>query len=99
MPVGGERVEHRQVERERLSGRRAGRDDHVAAAARGFVRLGLVRVELADAAARERIPHRRLERVGQRRRPSLARRLPAEVRELVPNEEVVPDGGGGHTHH
>ena len=83
VPVGGERVEHRQVEGERLAGGRAGRDDHVAAALRGRVRLGLVRVELVDPAPAERFPERRLEGVRQRRGPRLAARLGREVRELV----------------
>ena len=52
--VGGERVEHRQVERERLAARRAGRDDRVPLA-RGGVCLGLVRVELLHAAFPQRV--------------------------------------------
>ena len=95
VPVGGERVEDRQVEGKRLARCGARGDDDVAAAPRRAVRLGLMRVELVDAAARERFPHSRLERGGQRRRPRLARGLGCEVGELVPREQVVPGGGGG----
>ena len=90
MAVGGERVEHRQVEGERLSRGGAGRDDDVAAALRRRVRGGLVRVELVDATPRERFAQRRLERVGQRCRTRLARGLGGEMRELVADEQVVP---------
>ena len=96
VPVGGERVEHRQVEGERLARGGAGRDDDVAAGLRGRVRLGLVRVELVDPAPRERFPHGRLEGVGERRGSRLARGLGGEVGELVTDEELVPEGGGGH---
>ena len=58
MPVGRERVEHRQVEGERLARGGTRGDDDVAAASRCGVRLGLVRVELVDAAAGERLPQR-----------------------------------------
>ena len=47
--IPGERVEHRQVERERLPARGPGRDDRVSAVGRRE-RLRLVGVELADAA-------------------------------------------------
>jgi hypothetical protein len=84
VPVGGERVEHRQVERERLARRGAGRDDHVAAALRRPRTRGLVRVELVDLAPRERVQYGGLERVGERRGSCLTRGLGREVGELVP---------------
>jgi hypothetical protein len=96
VPVGGERVEHRQVERERLSRRGAGCDDHVAAALRSPVRGRLVRVELVDLAPRQRVQYGGLERVGERRGSCLTRGLGREVGELVPDEELVPEGSGGH---
>ncbi len=55
--VGGERIEDRQVERERLAGRGSGRDDHVVAGARRRPGLGLVRVQLVDALPCERGVH------------------------------------------
>ena len=61
VPVGRERVEHREVERERLPRGGARRDDDVAAARGRGVRFGLVRVELVDPAARERLAQRRME--------------------------------------
>ena len=84
VPVGGKCVEHRQVEGERLAGCRTRRDDHVAAAARRRIRLGLVPVELVDHAARERLPQCGVERGGEGRRSSLAGRLDREVGELFP---------------
>ena len=92
MPVGGERVEHRQIEGERLPRSRARRDDHVAAGLRGCVRIGLVRVELVDAAAGERFPQGRLEGAWKRGGSRLTRGLGREVRELVADEEIAPLG-------
>ena len=88
--VARDRVEHGQVERERLPRRGAGRDDDVLAAARGVPGLALVLVERVE---RERGADARVQVVGQRREPRLARRLAREVRELLALEQVVPTCG------
>jgi hypothetical protein len=62
--VAGERVEHRQVECERLAAGGAGRHDRVALE-RGGERLGLVGVELVDAVALERLEKLRVEVAGE----------------------------------
>ena len=80
VPVGGECVEYRKVERERLARGRACRDDDVAAALCRGVRLGLVRIELLDPTPGERFAHGRLERVRQRCGSRFARGLGREVR-------------------
>ena len=64
--------------------------------ARRRVRVGLVCVELVDPAPRERFPYARLEGVRKRRGSRLARGLGGEVGELVTDEELVPEAGGGH---
>ena len=56
--VARDRVEHGEVERERLSRRGAGRDDDVLAAPRGVPRLALVRVERV---VRQRVAHERMQ--------------------------------------
>ena len=67
-----DRVEHREVEGERLPGRRAGRDDDVLAALRGLPGLGLVAESDGDA-GRRRAPRRRAGR-GRREAARRARR-------------------------
>ena len=61
--IARERVEHRQVEGERLAAGRAGGDDRVAAAGR-LERVGLVRLERLDPG--ERLEQSRVEVVGDR---------------------------------
>ncbi len=63
--VGRERVEHGQVERERLAARGACRDDRVAPAS-GFERVRLVGPERLDSHLRETLAHGRMEVVRQR---------------------------------
>ena len=70
-----ERVEHGQVEGERLPARGAGDDGDVLAALRRLPGLELVRVELVDAARLERGADLRREVVGERRRAGLPRGL------------------------
>ena len=82
-----ERVEHRQVERERLPRRGAGRDHHVLAARSRVPRLALVDVELRDA---DRVAHARVEPLRQRRGARLARGLVAQVGELLALEQALP---------
>jgi hypothetical protein len=50
-----------------------------------------------DLAPRERVQYGGLEGVGERRSSRLARGLASEVGELVTNEKLVPEGGGGHS--
>ena len=69
-----ERVQHRQVERERLAARRPGRDHHVLAALRGRERFRLVRVERREPAPLERLHDLRVEFVRQRDDPGILRR-------------------------
>ena len=82
-----QRVEHRQVEGERLAGRGAGRHEHVLAAPRGVPRLALVRVEPRHA---DRLADARIEVRGQVGEARLARRLDGEVRELLAGEQALP---------
>jgi hypothetical protein len=63
---------------------------------RSPVRGRLVRVELVDLAPSQRVQYGGLERVGERRGSCLTRGLGREVGELVPDEELVPEGRGGH---
>ena len=71
--VVSQRVEHRQVEGQRLAAGRPRRDDGVALAA-GGQRIGLVRVEPVDAGAGQRLQQRRVQVVRHRncRRPARA---------------------------
>ena len=85
-----DRVEHGEVERERLPGGRAGRDDDVLAAPRRLPGLRLVAVERGDAGPDERGGDARIEVVGQRLELRLARRLDAAVRDLLALEEIRP---------
>ncbi len=62
-----DRVEHRRVVAERLARRRRRDDDRVATGQRVLDRFRLVRVELIDAARRERADQPRIERRGKRR--------------------------------
>ena len=70
-----DRVEHGKVEGERLSGRGARRDDDVLAAAGRLPGLCLVAVEGGDTVRGERGGDARIEVVGKRLEPRLARRL------------------------
>src|SRR5204862_1363479 len=85
--LAGEGIEDREVERERLPGRGAGRDDDVLAAPRGVPGFALVGVELVDA---ERVPDPRVEVVRQGYGPRPPSRLRREVGELLPFENGVP---------
>ena len=88
-----DRVEHRQVERERLP-RRGGRgDDDVLASCGGLPRLGLLGIEAADAGRRERVGDAAVETLGQRLDARSARRLGRAERELLSREEIVPRRG------
>ena len=95
--VGGERVEYRQVERERLAGRGSGRDDDVPTRDRRLVRLSLVLVELGDPAARERVAKLGAQSLGDRRRARRTRRGGRQVRELLALQQLVPKRNGGHS--
>ena len=88
-----EQVEHREVEGEALATRRARRDDRVLAARKRLPGLGLVEVERADplATSAEATRGSRSSGNGSAAR---ARRLRAEVRELLAREQLVP--GGAH---
>ena len=92
------RVEHGKVEGERLSGRGARRDDDVLAAAGRLPGLRLVAVEGGDPVRGERGGDARIEVVGKRLEPRLARRLDPAVRDLLAVEKVGPAGRdlGGH---
>jgi hypothetical protein len=61
-----EGLEHRQVVAERLAGRGRRHDDQVLALGDRVIGLGLVRVELLDAAAPQRFEQSRIERGGKR---------------------------------
>src|SRR5438874_11548751 len=91
--LAGDRVEHGQVEGERLAAGRAGGDDDVLAARSGVPGCPLVGVELVDPLRREGLPHARVQIVRKRREPRLARGLGAEVGDLLALEEIVPDPG------
>ena len=88
--VGSERIEDRQVERERLAGRGSGGDDHVLARARRRPHLGLVRVQLVDALPCERGVHGGVELRRQRDGTRRPRRLRRQVGELFARKEVIP---------
>ncbi len=88
-----DRVEHGQVERQRLPAGRAGRDDEVLAASRGVPGCALVRVELLYPLRRERVAHPLVQFVRKRREPGFTRRLGAEVGDLFALEEIVPGAG------
>ncbi len=87
-----ERVEHGQVERERLAGSGARRDDHVPARTHGRPRFGLVRVQLLDALSRERCTQLRVDVVRQRRGARGGGRLRRAVCKLLALEQAVPAG-------
>ena len=82
-----ERVEHRQVEGERLAGGGAGRHEHVLAARGRVPDRALVGVEPRDA---DRGAHARVELVRERGRPRLARGLGDEVSQLLALEQPLP---------
>jgi hypothetical protein len=88
----GQRVEHRQVERERLPGRRAGGDDRVALAC-GSQGLGLMRVQAVDTGAQERLGQLRMETVGKRllfRRPGAVAGLAHELLVAPVFDDLLP---------
>ena len=88
--VACERVQHRQVEGERLPGGGAGRDDEVLAARGRRPSLGLVGVERLDALGRQGLTHARVQRLRQRREDRLPRGNLLEVGELLALEQVAP---------
>src|SRR5262249_48719447 len=96
VPVGGQSVEHRQVEGERLARRGTGRDNDVAAVSCRRVRLGLMGVELVDTAARECFLKGSLKSVRKRRGSCLACGFGREMRQLFADQKVVPGSDGGH---
>jgi hypothetical protein len=92
LAVARERVEHRQVERERLPRRGPGGDDRVARVGRGE-RLGLVGIELLDPDAGERRAHLRVKGVGDRHVAGTAGAEPRTGHELLAVrrlKEVLP---------
>ena len=91
-----ERVQHGQVEGERLPGGGAGRDDEVLAARGRLPGLGLVRVERVHALRRERLAHARVQRLGQRREDRVSRRHLLEMGELLALEQAGPARGDAH---
>ena len=91
--VGRERVQHRQVESERLPARGARRDDDVLAAPRRFQGLDLVLVELLDAAPAKCFRKPGMEVRRDRGEASLLRRDNRGVRDLLGREELAPEGG------
>ena len=80
-------VEHREVERERLPRRSAGRHEHVLAATRRIPHRPLVLVEPRHA---DRRPDARVELGRQLRVPRLALRLGGEVRQLLALQQPLP---------
>src|SRR5581483_2048792 len=94
--LGGERVEHGEVERERLPRGGPGRDHHVAAGAGRFPRIRLVRVELLDPLSCERGADRLVQLGRDAGRPRGTGRLERHVRELLALEQVVPLRNGRH---
>ena len=88
--IAGDRVEHGQVERERLPRGGARRDDDVLAAPRRFPGFGLVAVQGGDTGPDERGRDARVEVVRQRLELRLARRLDTRVRDLLALEDVGP---------
>ena len=89
-----EQVEHRQVEREALAARGAGRDDQVPAGPRRLPRLGLVAPERRDPEPDERGGDTRIEVVRKRLGAPHARRLRTEVGEFLALEDLQPRGLG-----
>ena len=87
--VAGDRVQHRQVEGQRLAARRAGGDGDVLAARGCRPRLGLVLEEARDALALERGHDPLVELRRQRCRRRLPRGLRADVRDLLAREQFV----------
>jgi hypothetical protein len=87
-----EGVEDREVERERLAGRGARRDDQVLPAGSGLPGLGLMGEELRDPGRGESVADAGLEVVRKRFKPSDASGLRCEMRELLAGEQVVPFG-------
>ena len=83
-----ERVENRQVERERLAARRPRRDDHMLAALRRLPRFTLVGEERV---VLEPIADPSVDVLRNRREPRQARTLGRDVRDLIAFEQLVPD--------
>ena len=101
--VAAEHVERRQVEAQRLAGRRAGGDDR-RAVPRALQRLGLVGVQLLDPGGCQCVAQRGVQLVGHRDERRLARALvrlaheapvvPAGLQQVGPRLRV--SGCGGH---
>jgi hypothetical protein len=94
--IACERFEHGQVEAEALAARRGRGDDEVAPAESELERLGLVRVELGDAARGEGTAHGEPERGGKGTALStrrLVRRVGRQARLHVPGREPPRDDG------
>jgi hypothetical protein len=90
--IARQRVEHRQVERQRLAARGAGRDDR-RVLPRRLERCRLVRPELVDAGALERLEERRVQVAGNRlrlRRPGAVAGGPDEP---FVGSSLLEDGG------
>ena len=85
-----DRVEHRQVERERLPRGRAGGDDDVLTALRGLPGLGLMPEERGDPRRDEGGRDERVEIVGERFERRVARGLDTRVRDLLALEQISP---------
>jgi hypothetical protein len=83
----GDGIEDGKVERERLPGRGAGRDDQVLAARRRLPRARLVDVEFVDS---DRLADARVELGRERRGAGGARGLDGEMRELLALEQRDP---------
>ncbi len=91
--IGRERVQHREVEGERLPARGARRDDDVLASPCRFQGFDLVHVELLDAAPAKSIGKSGMEVRRERGEASLLRRDNRGVRDLLGREELVPESG------
>ena len=92
--IARDRVEHGEVEGQRLPRRRARRDDDVLAAPGGLPGLRLVPVERRDADAQERGGDAWIEVVRERLDAGGTRRLEHGVRDLLLVQEVGPGGHG-----
>ncbi len=94
--VAGDRVEHGEVEGERLAARRACRDGDVLAARCGRPCLGLMLEQRGDALALERRHDALVELRGKRRRRRLPRRLARDIGDLLSGEQLVGECGDAH---
>ncbi len=91
--VARDRVEDGQRERERLAGRRPGRDDDALAAGDGLPGLGLVRVEPDHPARGEPLGDERVQLRRERLGAARPRRLRTAVGDLLGLEHGVPGRG------